>query len=236
MIKHILFDLDGTLLPMDQDVFVEAYMRSLSAHMMPYGYDPKTLVKSIWLGTGAMIRNDGSVSNEEAFWRCFDGIFGADARKDESKFEEYYRSGFTSVQKSCGFLAEAKTTIEQLKNKGYRLILATNPIFPPIATNQRVVWAGLSTDDFEWITTYDNSHYCKPNLNYYREIFEKMNISPEECLMVGNDVGEDMIAQKLGCKVFLMTECIINKANEDISDYPQGSFAQLMQFIEKCAN
>ena len=235
MIKNILFDLDGTLLPMDQDVFVEAYMRSLSAHMMPYGYDAKMLVKSIWTGTGAMIQNDGSVSNEEAFWRCFDEIFGADARKDEPKFEQYYRSGFAAVQKSCGFFAEAKTTIDTLKNRGYRLILATNPIFPPIATNQRVAWAGLSTEDFELITTYDNSHFCKPNPKYYLEIFEKMNISPEECLMVGNDVGEDMIAQKLGCKVFLMTDCIINKTNADISGYPQGGFAELLQYIEKIA-
>ena len=51
--------------------------------------------------------------------------------------------------------------------------------------------------------------------------------------MVGNDVGEDMIAQKLGCKVFLLTDCIINKANEDISAYPQGGFAELLQYINK---
>ena len=233
MIKNILFDLDGTLLPMDQDIFIEAYMRSLCAHMVPYGYDAQKLVKSIWVGTGAMVKNDGSVTNEEAFWRCFDSIFGENARNDESKFEDYYRSGFSAVKASCGYNEAAKGVIATLKEKGYRLILATNPIFPPIATNQRVAWAGLSPNDFELITTYDNSHYCKPNLNYYREIFEKMNILPEECLMVGNDVGEDMIAQKLGCKVFLLTDCIINKANEDISAYPQGGFTELLQYIEK---
>ena len=235
MIKNILFDLDGTLLPMDQDIFVEAYMRSLSAHMLPYGYDPNALVKSIWGGTAAMVKNDGSMSNEAVFWNFFAGIFGEEAKNDEPKFEEYYRTGFSAVKKACGFLPQAKTTIERLKKEGFCLILATNPIFPPIATNQRVEWAGLSVEDFELITTYDNSRFCKPNLQYYREIFEKLDLNPEECLMVGNDVGEDMIAKSLGCKVFLMTDCLINKANEDFSFYPQGDFEALLQYITRSA-
>lgn len=233
MIKNILFDLDGSLLPMDQDVFVEAYMRTLSAHMMPYGYDPKLLVSSIWTGTAAMVKNDGSVSNEEAFWNCFAGIFGEEAKQDEPKFEEYYRTGFPAVKKACGFLQGAKPLIDTLKSRGYRLILATNPIFPPIATNQRIAWAGLSMEDFEYVTTYDNSRFCKPNPNYYREIFKKLELKPQECLMVGNDVTEDMVARTLGCEVFLLTDCLINKGKEDISAYPQGGFEDLLRFIEE---
>ena len=34
---------------------------------------------------------------------------------------------------------------------------------------------------------------------------QKLNVSPEECLMVGNDVSEDMIAETIGMKVFLIT-------------------------------
>ena len=102
MIKNILFDLDGTLLPMDQDVFVEAYLRTLSKHMLPYGYDPQQLVKSIWAGTAAMVKNDGSCTNETAFWTCFASIFGEDSVKDEPKFDEYYRQDFPKVKASCG--------------------------------------------------------------------------------------------------------------------------------------
>ncbi|MBE6985434.1 MAG: HAD family hydrolase [Ruminococcaceae bacterium] len=232
MIKNILFDLDGTLLPMDQDIFVDVYMRTLSKHMLPYGYDPQLLVKSIWTGTAAMVKNDGSKTNDAAFWECFAGIFGEDAPKDEPKFEEYYLQDFPAVKKSCGFVPEAKPLIDEVKRMGYRLILATNPIFPPVATNQRIAWAGLQVEDFEFVTTYDNSHYCKPNPEYYREIFKKLDLKPEECLMVGNDVGEDMVAATLGCKVFLLTDCLINKANVDISQYPNGSYAQLLNFIK----
>ncbi len=231
MIKNILFDLDGTLLPMDQDVFVEAYMRSVAKFMLPYGYEPQRLVKSIWTGTAAMVKNDGSKTNEAEFWECFGGIFGQEAVKDEPKFDEYYRSDFPAVKVSCGFIPGVKPLIESLKQKGYRLILATNPIFPPVATNQRIAWAGLQVEDFEYITTYDNSSFCKPNLAYYREIFQKTGIDPEQTMMIGNDVGEDMVAKELGCQVFLLTDCLINKANVDISQYPNGGFAELEAFL-----
>ena len=77
-------------------------------------------------------------------------------------------------------------------------MLATNPLFPPTATQSRIRWAGLTPEDFEFITTYDNSSFCKPNPDYYREILGKLNLNAGECLMVGNDVGEDMIARTLG--------------------------------------
>ena len=93
-------------------------------------------------------------------------------------------------------------------------------------------WAGLAPEDFEYYTTYENSSYGKPNLKYYEEILEKIGAKAEECLMVGNDVAEDMVTEKLGMKVFLMTECLINKHNEDIEKYPHGSFDQLITYIQ----
>ena len=60
----------------------------------------------------------------------------------------------------------------------------------------------------------------------------QLNVSAEECLMVGNDVGEDMVTANLGMKVFLLTDCLINRTGADISQYPHGSFAELAEFIE----
>lgn len=232
MIKNILFDLDGTLLPMDQDIFIEAYLRTLSAHLAPHGYDAKQLVKGIWTGTGAMIKNDGSQTNEQAFWACFDGLFERDTLQDEPLFDRYYRTDFSKVRLSCGFTPEAKTLIASLKAMGFRLILATNPIFPAIATQNRIAWAGLSPQDFEHITTYENSHFCKPNPDYYREIFQTAGLRAEECLMVGNDAAEDMVAKTLGCEVFLVTTDLINKQNLDLSGYRQGSLADVLPFVQ----
>lgn len=233
MITTILFDLDGTLLPMDQDVFIDSYIRRMAARMAPHGYDPKLLVKAIWQGTGAMIQNDGSASNETVFWNVFASIFGEKARKDQPLFEEFYHTDFQLVQEDCGFDPRAAQAIREIRDLGYRVALATNPLFPPIATLSRIRWAGLAADDFELITTYDNSFHCKPSLAYYEDVMSLLKVAPNQCVMVGNDVSEDMIAEKLGMKVFLLTDCMINKQDLDISQYPHGSFPELMEFIRR---
>lgn len=230
-IKVILFDLDGTLLPMDQEVFVKSYFGLLAQKLAPYGYESKQLVDAIWTGTAAMVKNNGEQSNEDAFWNKFVEIYGEKAMADVPLFDEYYRNEFADVQKACGYNPQAAEVVTKLKQDGWRVGLATNPIFPSIATENRIRWAGLEPEDFEFYTTYETSSYCKPNINYYKEIVEHLGVQPEECLMIGNDVTEDMVAETIGMKVFLLTDCMINKEQKDISVYPNGGFDQLMEYI-----
>ena len=231
MTKAILFDLDGTLLPMDQEVFVRDYLGRMAAFLAPHGYDPQSLIKAVWAGTGAMVKNDGKALNEDVFWYVFNSILDRDAKQDLALFEEFYRTEFQKAKDSCGFNPAAVEAIRQIKDMGYRLILATNPLFPAIATHSRARWAGLNPEDFELVTTYENSRFCKPNPDYYREILGKIALDGSQCLMVGNDVGEDMIAGTLGMKTFLLTDCLINKTAEDITQYPNGSFPELLHYI-----
>ena len=232
-LRAILFDLDGTLLPMDQDTFLKAYFKGITTKMMPYGYDPNELIKAIWAGTEAMVRNDGSRQNEAAFWDCFAQKFGEQAKNDIPMFDEFYRVEFQDVQKVCGFNKEAVAALEKLKSAGFKLALATNPLFPSVARESRIKWAGIDPDVFELYTTYENSRFSKPNPAYYADIAETIGCTPEECLMVGNDVGEDMSAQEAGMDVFLLTDCLINKGEADISVYPQGSFKELLEYVGK---
>ena len=134
MIKAILFDLDGTLLPMDQDYFIATYLKGLAAKLAPYGYDPEAFMKGMWAGVKAMILNDGTKTNEEVFWAVFCDIVGKNAREDEPIFDEFYRTEFQEYKSLCGFNEKAAQTVNLLKEKGYRVALATNPLFPSIAT------------------------------------------------------------------------------------------------------
>ena len=231
MITAVFFDLDGTLLPMDQELFLKAYMGGLCKKLAPRGYEPELLVKSIWKGTGAMVANDGSARNDDVFWQAFAAIYGQDVRADEAVFEDFYKNEFQQIQKVCGFASQASETIAQLKQMGCQLVLATNPLFPAIATHSRTRWAGLDPEDFEYITTYENSYHSKPNPDYYREILDKLDLKAEQCIMVGNDAEEDMAAKKVGMHAFLLTDCLINKHGKDISQYPNGSFSQLQEYI-----
>ena len=233
MIDTVLFDLDGTMLPMDQDEFVNTYMGLLAKKLAPQGYEPNHLIAAVWAGTRAMVENDGKKTNEEVFWGDFCHIFGADARKDEPLFAEFYASDFAHARTVCGFDPGAGEVTALLKEKGVTMVMATNPLFPEIATRQRIRWAGLDPEDFALITTYENSRHCKPNPDYYREILAKLGKRPENCLMVGNDVSEDMITEQLGMKTFLLTDCLINKENKNISHYPHGGFTQLHTYLKE---
>jgi phosphoglycolate phosphatase-like HAD superfamily hydrolase len=138
-ITTVLFDLDGTLLPMDQEAFTTGYFKLLAKKLAPHGYEPKSLVDVIWAGTAAVVKNDGSRTNEHAFWEKFSAIYGAEkARADQPLFEDFYANEFSAAREICGFNAAAAETVRRLKARGFRFALATNPIFPRIATAQRI--------------------------------------------------------------------------------------------------
>ena len=232
MIDTVLFDLDGTLLPMDQEEFINCYMGLLAKKLAPQGYEPKHLIAAVWAGTGAMVQNDGEKTNEEVFWNDFCQIFGEGARKDLPLFEEFYAADFGNARTACGFDPGAAKVVAFLKELGVTVGLATNPLFPAIATRQRVRWAGLDPEDFAIITAYEDSRHCKPNPDYYREVLARLGKEPEQCLMVGNDVSEDMLpARSLGMEVFLLTPCLINKKGADLDQFPHGDFDALMEFL-----
>jgi len=231
-ITTVFFDLDGTLLPMDLDVFLKSYFKLLAEKIAPLGYDPTSLIDNIWAGTVAMVKNDGSRKNEEAFWAQFAKFYGDKVYDDIPVFDKFYSEEFNLAKDVCGFAPNAKKIVDGLCERGFEVVLATNPIFPSVATLSRISWAGLSAESFSLITNYSNSSYCKPNPKYYQEILSKIGKSSEECLMVGNDVEEDMVAQSLGMKVFLLTDCIINKKDRDISSYPHGNFDDLAEYLQ----
>lgn len=233
-ITTVLFDLDGTLLPMDMDRFTGGYFRLLVKKLAPLGYEPNALVDSIWAGTAAMIHNNGCESNEAAFWRKFAEIYGSEsALRDRATFEEFYNVDFDAARQFCGYDPAARECIETLKKAGLRLILATNPIFPEKATFLRISWAGLAPEDFELITTYENIGFGKPNPDYFTEVLRRCRVSAAEALMVGNDAVEDLAAEKAGLRCFLLTPCLLHGEIIDLSAVPRGDFSDLIDYIRR---
>ncbi len=229
--KYIFFDMDGTLLPMDAGVFVRTYFKLLTKKMSPHGYEPKILIDGVNAGITATQANDGTHTNEDLFWEHFVRTSGERVLTDRTLFEDFYAVDYQRISSSCGYTSEAKATVALCKELGYPVVVATEPIFPLGALESRLRWAGVDPADVEFITSYETSHYCKPNLGYYREITERLGVAPEECVMVGNDVGEDMPAEELGMQVFLLTDCLINKKNVDISRWAHGGYAALQSWL-----
>lgn len=232
-IKAVLFDLDGTLLPMqDQNRFIKLYFDSLTEYMAAYGYDRDEFVAAMWHSVMSMMKNDGADTNECIFWREFIKIYGERGAADKGIIEDFYKRDFFATKAACGYTERAMEAVELVRSLGWRAVLATNPVFPRVATEARICWAGLTTQDFELITTYENSSYSKPSASYYKEILKKLGLTPEECVMVGNDTRDDMSAEALGMRVFLLTDCLINESGVDISKYPHGDFAALAEYLK----
>ena len=231
-IRAVLFDLDGTLLPMDLDRFLKEYFNSLTAKAVASGYGQREFTRALMCGIEASLANDGKDTNENVFWSAFDRNFG-EKIIDRAMFDEYYRNDFSRIRSSCGYTAEARLAVQKIKELGLRVALATNPVYPAVATNQRIAWAGLSHEDFEIVTTYESYKYAKPSIGYFLEVAEKMGVSPEECLVVGNDTSDDMVAEQCGMRVFLLTDYLINRKGEDISRYPNGTYSDLIRYAKE---
>lgn len=235
MLKYIFFDLDGTMLPMDQDEFIKVYFTELCKRFCPeLKLKDEQLIKAVWKATNSMIKNDGSAPNIKAFWRTFAKILGKDALNYVKDFDNFYQNEFYETKKCSRYNPNVPEAIKTLKRKGYTLVAATNPIFPEIATMTRLGWAGVGKGDFALVTTYENSSTCKPNPKYFEEIMGKLKAEPEECMMVGNDVDEDMLASKAaGITGYLVTDCLINRDEKDYSEFKNGTMRDFLSFARR---
>ena len=177
MIKAIFFDLDGTLLPLDEDLFIKTYFKLLSSKLEPFGYDKNDLYKVIFSGINAMYNNDGKVTNEEVFWNCFKDFYGEErVIKDRKVLDDFYLNEFKLLKSTCKDNSLAREIIDFCKSKNLFIGLSTNPFFPKVATLTRMGFVDLKEEDFDFVTTYEDNYYCKPNPNYFLALLNKNNL------------------------------------------------------------
>lgn len=231
-LSAVFFDLDGTLLPMDMDKFISCYFGALIQKAAPLGYSGETLTKALWGGVEAMVKNDGTKTNEERFWEAFEAFLGDRILQHKGLFEEFYAVEFAAGRKGTWQNPLAIQLVKTLLPL-YPVVVATNPIFPLTAQHLRMEWAGLDPRDMTYISSYENSHFCKPNTAYYAELTEKLSLDPARVLMIGNDAREDLPAASLGMSVFLLTDCALHTEGVDLSATPHGSFLDLISFMKE---
>jgi len=234
MIDTILFDLDGTLARYKHDDFVNTYFNELGKNFARLGLDPKTAIKGVWAGTKAMLQNDGSELNAKRFWDAFATfmeIEGEQLKVIEESCDRFYSNEFNVAESLVQHSDVPAKIVREMTKRGYNIVLATNPVFPPCALDSRLAWIGLIQDDFVLTTHYENSSFCKPNPQYYMEVLSKIGKTPEQCLMVGNHPSEDMCVQEMGMSVFLITDFLENEAGLDINEFPHGTIEDMEAFL-----
>lgn len=234
-----LFDLDGTLLNIEVGEFLKYYFGALSQKFSDLCESQDQFIKVLSKSTEKMIKNDGSRTNQQAFMEDFMQRIGItekkEAQKIKERFDNFYQGEFKALDKYFDLDTETPAyIIDHLKKRGKKLVLATNPLFPIEAVEARLQWVNIDPADFELITNYENMSYAKPNPKYYEEILKKISKSPENCLMIGNDLKEDAAASKIGIKTLIVEDKLIEREQDD-SDLDiawQGSLNEFKKMIE----
>jgi len=227
-----LFDLDGTVLPMDFDKFMKLYFHHISEYFKDI-IEPKELINNILVCTEKMVKTNNGQKNEEIFMNHFDSLLEGSVEEYKPMFYEFYNSTFDNVKASTHKSKYMRKSIDLLKEKGYRIVLATNPLFPMVANHHRIRWAGFEPSEFEYISSFENNLYCKPHLEYYKEVLGNINKEAESCYMVGNDVFDDLSSGKLGIETYLITNHLLNKHDQEILADHDGTYYDFYKFVQK---
>jgi len=238
MLEAILFDLDGTLLDIDMEYFLSRYFKEMGRMAQSQGIVAAgRLVNQILKSTDIMINdNKSEKNNEEKFMRHFFSHMEVDERKMRDFFDEFYRSGFPRLSQYCQPFPGIPEMMTKAFESGYKIVIATNAVFPRTAIQSRLEWAGIGQFPYNLVTSYENMHYCKPFPQYYKEIADKIDTPPTACLMVGNDTGEDLAAGEIGMKTFLVENCLIDRGNSPYSPDWRGRMQDLFSFVDGLVN
>lgn len=203
--QGILFDLDGTLLDIDIEAFLERYFVALSEAVTGLVSSPDghaLAMRSIHEATGAMMRTHPGETNRETFYRVFESLTTIDLNESWQVFEDFYNDVFPTLGNGIGPAEGARESLTAARECGLKVAVATNPIFPLSAIEHRMKWAGISPDEVDAITSFEIMRACKPHAEYYRQTCEMIGVEPTKCLMVGDDRMLDLPASSIGLRTF----------------------------------
>lgn len=231
-LRALLLDLDGTLLVNDMDRFVPAYLEAL-AGFASAAVPPDRLIPALLAATRTMSLNDGSgPTNQEVFAAAFYPDLGRPRAELEPLFERFYAEVFPSLRPLTRPAAGARALVEWAFASGLQVVVATNPLFPATAIEQRLDWAGVGEFSYDLVTTYENMHATKDSLAYYEEILEHICRTPQECLMVGDDWGWDIVpTANLGLASFWVADRGATPPDRDVRLVGQGDLIDLLTWL-----
>lgn len=230
--KAVIFDLDGTLLPMDTNHFMNLYAKSITQAFDSFE-ESEMIFPQIMTSIGVTVKDKNNKCNYDVFFDHFESHMPQSRDVYIPVFDKFYQSAFDQVRASTYVSNDIVKAVSILKEKGYRLIIATNPIFPMAANRRRIQWAGLEFNDFDHVTSFESNHFCKPHLEFYQEVLDHNDLRAEEVLMVGNDVQEDLCIKALGASTYLINDHKIDRHPETaIQTDHQGSYNDFLHFVE----
>lgn len=232
MYQAIFFDVDGTLLSVGEGIFEKEYMMRLVGFFEErFPSKGKAIAKAVNASSEAMVHNDGSQSNAEAFWKRFEQLTNLKRKDLEPLFTQFYNNEFSTIGDAWQANPIMVETVTLLQKKGYPLVIATNPMLPDIANKHRLRWCGVGHIPWLEITDYEHYRYGKHHPGFYQEICDRLHYTPSRCLMIGNGMIEDMAATQTGLELYLLLD-EVKDGNPDDYHGLKGYREDLLQFVK----
>ncbi|KAF0112306.1 MAG: hypothetical protein FD147_179 [Chloroflexi bacterium] len=207
MTLTLLIDLDDTLLTNPLESFMPAYIKLLSDYLAPF-VPASRMVPQLLYATDKMISKDLPAKTlEETFDADFYASLGLIKNDLVEPLDTFYTQNFQKLQSVTKQKPEALRIVEYAVSKKHTIVVATNPLFPQKAIQSRLAWAGFPPDNtpFQFITSYENMHFAKPNPAYYAEILGLLGWPLQPFCMIGNSLTDDILpASSLGMPGFLV--------------------------------
>lgn len=228
----LLLDLDGTLLDIEVSFFLGPMVEAMHECFRDV-LDMDRFRKGLFGGTEAIMvepRSDGE-TNRDGFNRTFSSLTGMDIPDIDQRFRQFYTNVFPTLNRYGRPVAGASGFIARAAEEGYTLCLATNPVFPTSAVLERLRWSGVDPDAFRFIPGLETMSTCKPRIDYYLELSSILGVEPSACLMVGNDVQQDLPASEAGMGTFLVEGQVIDRGSSDLEPDARGSLEDLGRML-----
>ena len=236
MIKAVLFDLDNTLLGNSMDTFIPAYFGSLTRYCQDL-VPPEELMDALMRGTAAMDANSTQGLTNAA---TFNAVFFSRLNVAETtllpRLEQFYAMEFSKLEPLTCPIPDARPFVAWVFEQGLQVVIATNPLFPRIAIDHRLAWAGIPIDEYHYdlVTTYETMHATKARSEYYSEIVSILGREPHECLMIGDDFVRDMQpASTAGLPVYWIASPDSIPPDTQIQPLGQGLLGDAWRWLKK---
>jgi len=226
----LLLDLDGTLLDTNLDAFTPAYFRALSQHLAEHSA-PNTMLRALVAGVNLMNESeDPTHTLEETFDADFYVQLGFSKQDLIHIIDEFYDKVFPTLAHHTRQRPDAVPLIDWAYSRGFRVAIATDPLFPRKATYHRLRWAGFEPERFELISSFEHFHFTKTHPAYYAEVLGRLGWPEGPILMVGDDPARDLIpARRLGLKTFFVDG---ESASSPGFEAGRGKLADLRPWLE----
>jgi FMN phosphatase YigB (HAD superfamily) len=231
-IQAVFFDLDGTLIEVDMYRFVPMYLERLSAQL-PESISAQKAIRAMHRSVSAMFANkDADKTLEQVLFEVLDEDLDIAPDTYLASLEAFLREDLDDLRPLVAAHGLSASLVDVVLDRGWQVVLATNPIFPMSIIDARLNWGELDKGKFHHVTAYENAHFCKPDPLFFTEILDDMQIKPQHCLMVGNDPLHDLSAGQIGMQTCLLTPWRIARADAPFAPDWQGSHQDLLLLLQ----